>query len=84
MNTTRKGSGHEHDHSTLASSRPEPAGQSCCGPTTAAGGPRMFGIPDHGDRSRASRIAAELAAQARLQAGTARSYLYAELDGKKS
>lgn len=40
--------------------------------------------PGYGDRSRASRVAAELAAQAGLQAGTARSYLYAELDGKKS
>ena len=38
--------------------------------------------PDYGDRSRVSRVAAELAAQARLQAGTARSYLYAELDGR--
>jgi protein-disulfide isomerase-like protein with CxxC motif len=40
--------------------------------------------PDYGDRSRASRVAAELAAQAGLQAGTARSYLYAELDGRPS
>ena len=40
--------------------------------------------PDYGNRGRASRVAAELAAQAGLQAGTARSYLYAELDGKKS
>ena len=40
--------------------------------------------PDHGNRSRASRVAAELAAQAGLQAGTARSYLYAELDGRAS
>ena len=40
--------------------------------------------PDYGDRSRASRVAAELAAQAGLQAGTARSYLYAELDGGRS
>ena len=40
--------------------------------------------PGYGDRSRASRVAAELAARAGLQAGTARSYLYAELDGKKS
>ena len=32
----------------------------------------------------ASRVAAELAAQAGLQAGTARSYLYAELDGRAS
>jgi len=40
--------------------------------------------PDYGDRSRASRVAAELAPQAGLQPGTARSYLYAELDGRKS
>ena len=40
--------------------------------------------PDYGDRSKASRVAAELAAQAGLQAGTARSYLYAELDGRAS
>ena len=40
--------------------------------------------PDYGDRSRASRVAAELAPQAGLQAGTARSYLYAELDGRAS
>jgi hypothetical protein len=40
--------------------------------------------PDYGDRSRASRVAAELAAQAGLQPGTARSYLYAELDGRPS
>jgi hypothetical protein len=40
--------------------------------------------PDYGNRDRASRVAAELAPQAGLQAGTARSYLYAELDGKAS
>ncbi len=40
--------------------------------------------PDYRDRGRASRVAAELAAQAGLQAGTARSYLYAELDGRPS
>ncbi len=40
--------------------------------------------PDYGDRSRASRVAAELAPQAGLQAGTARTYLYAELDGRPS
>jgi len=40
--------------------------------------------PDYGDRSTASRVAAELAPQAGLQAGTARSYLYAELDGRPS
>ena len=38
--------------------------------------------PDYGDRSTASRVAAELAPLAGLQAGTARSYLYAELDGR--
>ncbi len=40
--------------------------------------------PDYGDRSTASQVAAELAPQAELQAGTARSYLYAELDGRAS
>jgi hypothetical protein len=38
--------------------------------------------PDIGNRSRASRVAGELALQAGLQAGTARSYVYAELDGR--
>ena len=37
--------------------------------------------PDYGNRRTASRVAAELAPQAGLQAGTARTYLYAELDG---
>jgi hypothetical protein len=40
--------------------------------------------PDYGDRSAAGRVAAELAAQAGLQPGTARSYLYAELNGRAS
>ncbi len=40
--------------------------------------------PNYGDRSRASRVVAELAAQAGLQGGTARTYLYAELDGGAS
>jgi hypothetical protein len=40
--------------------------------------------PDYGNRSTASRVAAELAAQAGLQAGTARTYVYAELDGRTS
>ena len=40
--------------------------------------------PEYGDRSTASRVAAELAPQAGLQAGTARSYVYAELDGRAS
>jgi len=39
--------------------------------------------PDYGNRGRASRVAAELTPQAGLQAGTARSYLYAKLDGGK-
>jgi hypothetical protein len=39
--------------------------------------------PDYGNRSIASRVA-ELAPQARLQPGTARSYLYAELGGRAS
>jgi hypothetical protein len=39
---------------------------------------------DYGDRGRASRVAAELAPRAGLQPGTARSYLYAELDGRSS
>ena len=38
--------------------------------------------PDYGDRRRASRVAADLALQAGLRAGTARTYLYAELDGR--
>ena len=37
--------------------------------------------PDYGDRSQTSRVATELAPRAGLQAGTARTYLYAELDG---
>jgi Protein of unknown function (DUF2637) len=39
--------------------------------------------PAYGDRSKASQVAAELAALAGLQAATARSYLYAELADKK-
>jgi hypothetical protein len=40
--------------------------------------------PDYGDRGTASRVAAQLATQPGLQPGTARSYLYAELDGRRS
>jgi hypothetical protein len=40
--------------------------------------------PEYGDRGTASRVAAELAPQAGLQAGTARTYVYAELDGRTS
>jgi hypothetical protein len=49
MSTTRGGPRHEHDHSVLASSRPEPAGQSCGEPTTATGPPGLPGI-DGGER----------------------------------
>jgi hypothetical protein len=42
------------------------------------------GHPDYGNRRTASRVAAELAPQAGLQAGTARTYLYAELDSRTS
>jgi hypothetical protein len=40
--------------------------------------------PDYGNRSAAAKVAAELAPQAGLQAGTARAYLYAELEAKAS
>jgi hypothetical protein len=40
--------------------------------------------PDYGNRAAASKVAAELAPQAGLQPGTARAYLYAELDGRAS
>jgi hypothetical protein len=40
--------------------------------------------PDYGNRSAAARVAAELAPQAGLQAGTARAYLYAELESRAS
>jgi hypothetical protein len=40
--------------------------------------------PGYGNRSAAARVAAELAPQARLSAGTARAYLYAELEDRAS
>jgi hypothetical protein len=40
--------------------------------------------PDYGNRDVAAKVAAELAPQADLQAGTARAYLYAELEGQAS
>jgi Protein of unknown function (DUF2637) len=40
--------------------------------------------PDYGDRRTASRVAAELAPRAGLQAGTARSYVHAELGRRAS
>ena len=40
--------------------------------------------PDYGNRRTASRVAAELAPRAGLQPGTARTYLYAELDSRAS
>jgi hypothetical protein len=39
---------------------------------------------DYGDRGKASKVAAELAPQAGLQAGSARSYVYAEISGRAS
>ena len=54
MSTKWGGPGDKHDYPILASSRPEPAGQSCRGPATAAGGPGPFGITrDSGERRRA-------------------------------
>jgi len=51
MSTQRRGSGHQHDQSILASSRPGPAGQSCCGPASATGGSGLSGISrDGGER----------------------------------
>jgi hypothetical protein len=61
---------------------PETAGPSCTKKSVFLALYRAH--PDYGDRRRASRVAAELAPQAGLQPGTARSYLYAELDGRKS
>ena len=40
--------------------------------------------PDYGNRAAASKVAAELAPQAGLQPGTARAYLYAELESRAS
>jgi len=40
--------------------------------------------PDYGNRAAASKVAAELAPKAGLTAGTARAYLYAELEAKAS
>jgi Protein of unknown function (DUF2637) len=40
--------------------------------------------PDYGVRASASKVAAELAPQAGLTAGTARAYLYAELESRAS
>jgi hypothetical protein len=54
----------------------------------AAGGSKKAALlrlyaahPDHGDRGKVSAVATELAPAAGLQAGTARTYLYAALDG---
>jgi hypothetical protein len=50
MSTIRRGPGHEHDHAILASSGPEPTGQSSCGPTIARDGSGLSGISrDGGD-----------------------------------
>ena len=42
------------------------------------------GHADYGDRTKVSQVASELAPKAELQPGTARSYLYAEIDGRAS
>jgi hypothetical protein len=42
------------------------------------------GHADYGDRAKVSQVATELAPRAELQPGTARSYLYAEIDGRAS
>ena len=49
MSTVRRGPGHQHDQSILASSRPEPTGQSSCGPTIATDGSGLSGISRDGD-----------------------------------
>ena len=40
--------------------------------------------PDYGVKASAAKVAAELAPQAELSAGTARAYLYAEIEGRAS
>jgi Protein of unknown function (DUF2637) len=40
--------------------------------------------PEYGNRTSASKVAAELAPQANLSAGTARAYVYAELEARAS
>jgi hypothetical protein len=67
--------------------RPEPAAPEAAEPTRTKKAVLLAlyrAHPDYGNRGTASRVAAELAPQAGLQAGTARSYLYAELDGGKA
>ena len=67
--------------------RPEPAAPEAAAPTRTKKAVLLAlyrAHPDYGNRGTASRVAAELAPQAGLQAGTARSYLYAELDGGKA
>ena len=65
MSITWRGPGHEHDRSIVASSRPEPAGQSCCGLATATGEPGLSGIiRDRGER---------LTPSVRCRAGTGRA-----------
>jgi len=44
MSTIRRGPGHQHDQSILSSSRPEPTGQSSCGPTIATDGSGLSAI----------------------------------------
>ena len=49
MSTVWRGPGHHHDQSILASSRPEPTEQSCCGPATATDGSGLSRISRDGD-----------------------------------
>jgi hypothetical protein len=66
--------------------RPEPAAPEAAAPTRTKKAVLLAlyrAHPDYGNRGTASRVAAELAPRAGLQARTARSYLYAELDGGK-
>jgi uncharacterized protein DUF2637 len=65
-----------------AAPEPQATGESCTKKTVLLALYRAH--PDYRDRSAASRVAAELAPQAGLQAGTARTYLYADLNGRPS
>ena len=70
MSATRSGPGHEHDHSITCATSERLI-------TTMHGRAGSRHTPG-------SVLIAELAPKARLQAGTARTYLYAELNDSKS
>ena len=66
---------------------PVPAGPQAIGPppTKKAALLALYRAhPEYGVKASASKVAAELAPQAGLQPGTARAYLYAELEGRAS